>query len=39
MFNAAPGVPCLSDSSDKSWGVYQRAAFMTAFVVYPEAII
>ena len=39
MFNAAPGVPCLSDGSDKSRGVYLRAAFMTAFVVYPEAII
>ena len=41
MFNAAPGVPCLSDSSDKSRGIYLRAAFMTAFqcVVYPEAII
>ena len=37
--NAAPGVPCLSDSSDKSRSVYLRAAFMTAFVVYPEAII
>ena len=39
MFNAALGVPCLSDSSDKSRGIYLRAAFMTAFVVYPEAII
>ena len=39
MFNAAPGVPCLSDSSDKSCGVYLRTAFMTAFVVYPEALI
>ena len=39
MFNAAPGVPCLSDSSDKSHGIYLRVAFMTAFVVYPEAII
>ena len=28
-----------SDSSDKSRGIYLRAAFMTAFVVYPEAII
>ena len=39
MFNAAPEVPCLSDSSDKSRGIYLRAAFMTAFVAYPEAII
>ena len=39
MFNAAPGVPCLSDSSDKSDDVYLRVVFMTAFVVYPEAII
>ena len=39
MINAAPGVPRLSDSSDKSRGIYLRAAFTTAFVVYPEAII
>ena len=39
MFNATPGVPCLSDSSDKSHGIYLRVAFMTAFIVYPEAII
>ena len=35
----APGVPCLSDSSDKSCGVYLRVAFMTAFIVNPGAII
>ena len=39
MFYAAPGVPCLDDSSDKSRGIYLRAAFMTAFIVYPEATI
>ena len=39
MFYAAPGVLCLGDSSDKRWGIYLRAAFMTAFLVYPEAII
>ena len=39
MFYAAPGVPCLGDSLDKSHGIYLRAVFMTAFVVYPEAII
>ena len=39
MFYAAPEVPCLGDSSDKICGVYLRAAFMTAFLVYPEAII
>ena len=39
MFYAAPGVPCLGDTSDKSRGVYLRTAFLTAFVVYPEAII
>ena len=42
VFYAAPGVPRLGDSSDKSRGVYLRGAFMTAFVarsiVYPEAI-
>ena len=39
MFYAAPGVPCLGDSSDKSRGVHLRAVFMTAFLVHPEAII
>ena len=41
MFYAAPGLPlpCLGDSSDISRGIYLRAACMTAFVVYPEAII
>ena len=39
VFYAAPGVPCLGDSSDKSCSVYLRVAFMTAFVVYSEAII
>ena len=39
MFYAASGVPCLGDSSDKSRGVHLRAVFMTAFLVYPEAII
>ena len=39
MFYAAPGVTCLGDSSDKSRGVYLRVMFMTAFVVYLEAII
>ena len=33
------GVPCLGDSLDKSHGIYLRVAFMTASVVYPEAII
>ena len=33
------GVPCLRDSSDKSHSIYLRVAFMTASVVYPEAII
>ena len=36
---AAPTVPCLGESSDKSRGIYLRAMFMIAFVVYPEAII
>ena len=39
LFYAAPGVPCLCDSSNKRCDVYLRAAFMTAFVVHPEAII
>ena len=39
MLYAAPGVPCLGDSSDKSRGIHLRAVFMTAFIVYPEAII
>ena len=37
--DAAPGVTCLDDSSYKSRGIYLRVAFMTASVVYPEAII
>ena len=39
LFYAAPGVPCLGDSSDKSHGIYLRMVFMTAFVVCPEVII
>ena len=39
MFYAAPGVPCLGDSSDKSCGIHLKAVFITAFLVYPEAII
>ena len=39
MFYAAPRVPCLGDSLDKSRSMYLRVAFMTAFVVYPVAII
>ena len=39
LFYAAPGVLCLGYSSDKSRGIYLRAAFMTAILVYPEAII
>ena len=39
MFYATPGVSCLGDSSDKSRGVHLKAVFMTAFLVYPEAII
>ena len=39
MFYAALGVPCLGDSSDKIRGIHLKAMFMTAFLVYPEAII
>ena len=42
MYYAAPlaaPVPHLGDSSDKSHSIYLRVAFMTAFVVYPKAII
>ena len=35
---AAPGI-CLGDSSDIIHGIYRRVVLMTAFVVYPEAII
>ena len=32
-------VQCISDSTDKSCGIYPRTAFMAVFTLHPEAII